>query len=75
MENLKTKAGNLLREAREKRGLTQSEAGELMKGKVYQGRLSQYENGKGNMTLETFEYLMRDIYKYEPEIIIKKLKG
>lgn len=75
MENLKVKAGRLLKEAREKRGLTQIEAVELMKGKIYQGRLSQYENGIGNMTLETFEYLMRDVYKYEPDISIRKLRN
>jgi len=74
MISLKSKVGKLLKEARQKRGLTQLEALKIMEGTITQGRLSEYENGKYNMTLDTFEYLMRDVYKYEPDIRLKKLK-
>lgn len=55
MTDIKVRVGQLIRETRKSKGLTQKELGERIG--VAEATLSRFENGNQNLTLETLQRL------------------
>lgn len=53
MSKLSEQAGQLIRQTRKDKGLTQKQLGELLN--IGESTVNKYESGKHNMTLETLE--------------------
>lgn len=69
MTTIAQQAGNLIREARKQKGLTQKELGDKLG--IGESRVSKYESGKHNPTLATLQKIA-DILSVE---IVLALKG